>query len=135
MTHYDTISLATVRKAIIAIRESKLPDPKVLGNAGSFFKNPLVSQEKFSSLQQAYPAIPFYQLAEDEVKIPAGWLIEQAGWKGKHLGRAAVHEKQALVLVNTGDADGQEILRLSEAICSSVKEQFDIQISPEVIVL
>ncbi len=135
LTHYDEISLATVRKAIIAIRESKLPDPKVLGNAGSFFKNPHVSKEKLSSLQQAYPGIPYYQLTEDEVKIPAGWLIEQAGWKGKRLGRAAVHDNQALVLVNTGDADGLEILRLSEAICSSVIEQFDIQISPEVIVL
>lgn len=96
---------------IIDIRESKLPDPKVMGNAGSFFMNPIVPKEKLEALQQEYPRIPYYELAEDRVKIPAGWMIDQCGWKGKALGPAAVHDKQALVLVNLGGAKVAIFLR------------------------
>ena len=117
---------------IIAIRESKLPDPKVMGNAGSFFMNPIVSEETFLSLQQDFPLMPYYRQTDGRVKIPAGWLIEQCGWKGKSLGPAAVHEKQALVLVNTGGAKGSDIIALSDAVRTSVREKFGIDIHPEV---
>lgn len=117
---------------IIDIRESKLPDPKVMGNAGSFFMNPIVPKEKLEALQQEYPWIPYYELAEDRVKIPAGWMIDQCGWKGKALGPAAVHDKQALVLVNLGGAKGSDILALSDAVRASVHEKFGIDIHPEV---
>jgi UDP-N-acetylmuramate dehydrogenase len=100
-----------VRQAIIDIRNAKLPDPKVQGNAGSFFMNPVVSREKFLSIQKDYPQMPFYEV-EGGVKIPAGWMIDQCGWKGKALGRAAVHDKQALVLVNLGGATSDEIITL-----------------------
>lgn len=135
LAKFDTINLQNIRKAIISIRESKLPDPRVIGNAGSFFKNPVVSKNKFEALQQEYPNMPFYTISEDEVKIPAGWLIEQTGWKGKSLGNAGVHDKQALVLVNKGKASGKEIADLSALICQSVNTQFAIEISPEVIFL
>lgn len=124
----------TVRQAIIDIRRSKLPDPDVLGNAGSFFMNPIVSREKYLQLQEQYPQIPHYEVA-DGVKIPAAWLIEQCGWKGRALGRAAVHEHQALVLVNKGGATGADILHLCHTIQADVRRQFDIEISPEVNVI
>lgn len=127
----DELTIADVRQAIIDIRNAKLPDPKVMGNAGSFFMNPVVNKEKFLSLQKEYPKMPFYEV-EDGVKIPAGWMIEQCGWKGKALGRAAVHDKQALVLVNLGGATSDEIVALSDAVCASVKEKFGIDIHPEV---
>ena len=129
---YPALTLSVVRKVIIDIRESKLPDPKVMGNAGSFFMNPIVPKEKLEALQQEYPRIPYYELAEDRVKIPAGWMIDQCGWKGKALGPAAVHDKQALVLVNLGGAKGSDILALSDAVRASVHEKFGIDIHPEV---
>ena len=125
------LSIKSVRQAIIDIRNTKLPDPKVQGNAGSFFMNPVVSREKFLSIQKDYPQMPFYEV-EGGVKIPAGWMIDQCGWKGKSLGRAAVHDKQALVLVNLGGATSDEILTLCHTICKDVKEKFGIDIHPEV---
>lgn len=129
---YTGITLETVRRAIIAIRESKLPDPKVMGNAGSFFMNPVVSREQFEALRQQYPHMPFYDLTDGRVKIPAGWMIDQCGWKGKALGPAAVHDKQALVLVNCGGATGHDIIELSNAVRASVYKKFGIDIHPEV---
>lgn len=129
---YPELTLPVVRKVIIDIRESKLPDPKVMGNAGSFFMNPIVSKEKMLALQQEYPQIPYYELADGQVKIPAGWMIDQCGWKGKSLGPAAVHDKQALVLVNRGGAKGSDIIALSDAVRASVREKFGIDIHPEV---
>lgn len=120
-----------VRDAIIHIREIKLPDPKTLGNAGSFFMNPVVSRQRFEDIRREYPDMPFYEVA-DGVKIPAGWLIEQCGWKGKSLGRARVYEKQALVIVNNGGATSKDIVELSDAICQSVKDKFNVDIHPEV---
>ena len=125
------LTIADVRQAIIDIRNAKLPDPKVQGNAGSFFMNPVVSREKFLSLQKDYPNMPFYEV-EGGVKIPAGWMIDQCGWKGKSLGRAGVHDKQALVLVNLGGATSHEIITLCETICKDVYEKFGIEIHPEV---
>ena len=129
---YPSLTLSVVRKVIIAIRESKLPDPKVMGNAGSFFMNPIVPKEELEALQQEYPRIPYYELADGRVKIPAGWMIDQCGWKGKALGPAAVHDKQALVLVNRGGAKGSDIIALSDAVRASVREKFGIDIHPEV---
>lgn len=125
------LTAALMRQTIISMRMHKLPDPKVLGNAGSFFMNPVVSREKFESIRTEYPDMPFYQ-TDGGVKIPAGWMIEQCGWKGKSLGNAGVHAFQALVLVNLGGATGKEILALSDAVCHSVKERFGIDIHPEV---
>ena len=127
------ITLQTVRDTIIEVRESKLPDPKILGNAGSFFMNPFVSREKYESLKQTFPDMPHYFVDEFTVKVPAGWLIEQCGWKGKGIGQAAVHDKQALVLVNKGGATAQDIVDLAKCICEDVKIKFDIIIRPEVI--
>lgn len=129
---YPALTLPIVRKVIIGIRESKLPDPKVMGNAGSFFMNPIVPKEKLLALQQEYPQIPYYELSDGRVKIPAGWMIDQCGWKGKSLGPAAVHDKQALVLVNRGGAKGSDIIALSDAVRASVREKFGIDIHPEV---
>ena len=126
------VNLQTIRQTIIAVRESKLPDPKVLGNAGSFFMNPIIAKTLFVSLQEKYPNIPHYVVSETEEKVPAGWLIDQCGWKGKQIGRAGVHDKQALVLVNLGGATGAEIVHLAEQIQSSVKETFGIELKPEV---
>lgn len=120
-----------VRQAIIDIRNAKLPDPKVQGNAGSFFMNPVVTREKYEEIRAQYLDVPAYEV-ESGVKIPAGWMIEKCGWKGKALGRAAIHSKQALVLVNLGGATSEEIMALSEAVCRSVKETFDVDIHPEV---
>lgn len=125
-------TLANVRRVIAAIRSNKLPDPKVTGNAGSFFMNPVVSQEQFDRLQAEYSEMPSYRLDGNRVKIPAGWLIERCGWKGKALGPAAVHDRQALVLVNRGGATGRDVLRLADEVARSVKERFGIEISPEV---
>ncbi|MBO5614596.1 MAG: UDP-N-acetylmuramate dehydrogenase [Prevotella sp.] len=121
-----------VRRAVIDIRKSKLPEPEIEGNAGSFFMNPVVDRDKFSELIERYPNMPHYNVGDDKVKIPAGWMIEQCGWKGKSMGRAAVHDKQALVLVNKGGATGKEILALCDAIRSDVKSRFGIEIRPEV---
>ncbi len=126
-------SLQNTRKAIINVRNSKLPDPKVYGNVGSFFKNPVVTNQLTESLLKQFPEMPMYKANDGYSKIPAGWLIEKAGWKGKQLGNAAVHEQQALVLINkTGNASGKEILELANAIVSDVKSKFDICLEKEV---
>lgn len=121
-----------LRNLIIDIRNEKLPDPKVEGNAGSFFMNPVVSKEKYDELAARYGNVPHYPVDDFHEKIPAGWMIDRCGWKGKSLGRAGVHFRQALVLVNRGCADGQDVLRLCEAIKADVKEKFGIDIIPEV---
>jgi len=126
------LSLKAVSEAICRIRRAKLPDPKELGNAGSFFKNPSVPIAQLRTLASQYPKIPHYPQEDGTAKIPAGWLVEECGWKGKRAGRAGSHKTQALVLVNYGGATGQEILELSEAISRSVKEKFGIELSREV---
>lgn len=126
------LNLQNIRNTIIEIRESKLPDPKVLGNAGSFFMNPVVSRVKYESLEQNYPQMPHYKVSAIEEKIPAGWLIEQCGWKGKSIGNVGVHEKQALVLVNLGGAKGKDVQELAEKIQESVAVKFGITLIPEV---
>ena len=126
------LTLENVRRTIIDIRESKLPDPKVQGNAGSFFMNPIVPRPLFEGLLGKYPSMPSYEVDAERVKIPAAWMIDQCGWKGKRMGNAGVHDKQALVLVNCGGATGQEIIALSEEIQRSVFDKFGVRISPEV---
>lgn len=121
-----------LRETIIEIRNVKLPDPKVLGNAGSFFMNPVVPTQKYNELARQYEGMPHYTIDSEHEKIPAGWLIEQCGWKGKALGRAAVHDKQALVLVNRGGATGSEVVHLCETIQHDVRQKFGIDINPEV---
>ena len=121
-----------LRDVIIEIRNAKLPDPKVQGNAGSFFMNPIVEKAKYEELAALYPGMPHYTIDAEREKIPAGWMIDQCGWKGKSLGRAGVHDKQALVLVNRGGATGQEIVNLCETIRKDVKQKFGIDIHPEV---
>ena len=124
--------IADISRAVIAIRQSKLPDPAVLGNAGSFFKNPEIEQEQFLKLQSKNPLIPNYPMPNGKIKIPAGWLIEQAGWKGKRVGETGSHARQALVLVNYGHASGNEIRDLAYAIIDDVEAKYGIRLSPEV---
>lgn len=134
----EGISLPTaqqLRNTIIRIREAKLPDPKVLGNAGSFFMNPIVGRQKYEALAAQYEGMPHYDIDAENVKIPAGWMIDQCGWKGKSMGRAGVHDKQALVLVNRGGATGQEVVALCQQIQADVKQKFGIDIYPEVNVI
>lgn len=118
-------------KLVTEIRNSKLPDPKVLGNCGSFFKNPVISEEHFNLLKKDYPDIPSYS-AINGIKIAAGWLIEQSGWKGKRVGNVGMHEKQALVMVNYGNAKGEEIVSLANDIIKSIKKKFNIELEKEV---
>ena len=125
-------SLKNISDAVIAIRKSKLPDPKEIGNSGSFFKNPVVSEKLFLELQKEYPNIPSYRVTKTEVKIPAGWLIEKAGFKGKRFGNYGVHEKQALVLVNYGNATGEQIYQLAKKIQETILKQFRISLEIEV---
>lgn len=125
-------TIQDVRDAVVAIRQSKLPDPRVIGNAGSFFKNPTITQAHYESLQKSYGSVPGYASVNQNVKIPAAWLIEQCGWKGKRVGNVGVHVHQALVLVHYGGARGEEILLLARAIIASVKEKFDVELTPEV---
>ena len=128
-------SLKEISNAVIAIRKSKLPDPKELGNSGSFFKNPIILKSEFEEIKNKFPEMKYFEVSEYEVKIPAGWLIEQAGFKGKRFNDAGVHEKQALVLVNYGGATGQEILALSQMIQQRVFSLFGIKIEAEVNVI
>ncbi|MBX2905374.1 MAG: UDP-N-acetylmuramate dehydrogenase [Taibaiella sp.] len=121
-----------VAQAVISIRSSKLPDPKVVGNAGSFFKNPTISRDEYEALLAAHPGIPHFKVNADLVKVPAAWLIEQCGWKGYTRGDAGVHDRQALVLVNRGRATGSQLWQLSGDIVASVKERFGICLEREV---
>ncbi|MGZ4061260.1 MAG: UDP-N-acetylmuramate dehydrogenase, partial [Bacteroidia bacterium] len=125
-------SIQAISQAVCNIRSSKLPNPAEIGNAGSFFKNPEVAREKYSHLKNKYPAIVGYDLENGNVKLAAGWLIEQCGWKGKTFGDAGVHKLQALVLVNYGNAKGEEIFELSQNVMDSVKEKFDVELEREV---
>ena len=138
----DNITLGDVREAVRAVRSSKLPDPSEVGSAGSFFTNPVVPRSKLEELQKQWPAIPFYEVrgtsgavVPDSVKLSAGWLIEQCGWKGRSLGRAGVYPRQALVLVNLGGATGSEVVALASAVRASVRERFGVELHPEVNIL
>ena len=126
------VSIEAISKAVIQIRKSKLPDPTQLGNAGSFFKNPSITITHFESLKKAFANIPGYPSVNQEVKVPAGWLIEQCGWKGKRMNHVGVHAQQALVLVNYGNGNGNEIFDLAQQIISSVRQKFYITLTPEV---
>lgn len=127
-------NLKNISMAVREIRASKLPDPQVLGNAGSFFMNPTVTARQYESLKGRFPEIPSYRTDDpDIVKVPAGWLIEKAGWKGRSMGQAAVHDRQALVLVNLGGATGKDIMNLADAVCQDVEKMFSISLSMEVI--
>ena len=126
------LSLKAISDAVISIRKSKLPDPAIIGNAGSFFKNPTVPKDQFQLLKSKFPEIPGYENLDGSVKLAAGWLIEQCGWKGYRKGDAGSHSKQALVLVNYGKASGTEVFQLSEEILRSVKAKFDVQLEREV---
>jgi len=125
-------SLKEISDAVISIRQRKLPDPKEIGNSGSFFKNPIIDSTLFNSLQKTYPQIPHYVVSENVIKIPAGWLIEQCGFKGQRFGDAGVHTKQALVLVNYGNANGEDIYNLAQKIQQTVKDTFGISLEIEV---
>jgi UDP-N-acetylmuramate dehydrogenase len=125
-------SVETMRQVIIEIRESKLPDPDRLGNAGSFFKNPVIQQEQYEQLLEKFPGIPSYPAQAGARKIPAAWLIEQCGWKGKRMGDAGTYEKQPLVLVNHGNATGSQILELAKHIEADVAGMFGIRLEKEV---
>lgn len=132
LAHYPELTLPIVREAVIAVRKRKLPDPEEIGNAGSFFMNPVIAAEHFNKLKEQYPLIPSYPAVDGKVKVPAGWLIEQCGFKGKAHGQVGVYEKQALVLVNLGDAQGYEIAMVAESIRTAVADRFGIEIIPEV---
>lgn len=125
-------TIRDVSDAVIRIRQSKLPDPKVLGNSGSFFKNPVLSSESFSKFSEKFPEAPYYKAADGTYKVPAGWLIEKCGFKGKRYGDAGVHKDQALVLVNYGSASGAEIMELANTIQKEVHNTYGIELIPEV---
>ncbi len=132
------VSIASVKSisdAVINIRQQKLPDPTIIGNAGSFFKNPTISTSQFETLQKSNSTIPGYQIDNQNIKVPAGWLIEQCGWKGKRINDVGVHPLQALVLVNYGGGTGLEILQLSKEIQQAVQDKFNIELQPEVNIL
>ncbi|GGK59382.1 MULTISPECIES: UDP-N-acetylmuramate dehydrogenase [Flavobacteriaceae] len=128
-------TLKDISDAIIAIRQSKLPDPEEIGNSGSFFKNPVIDIDLFKKIQKKYSNIPNYVISSTEIKVPAGWLIEQCGFKGKRFGETGVHEKQALVLVNYGNATGKEVFKLAKKIQQTVLEKFAIPLEIEVNVI
>lgn len=128
-------TIKEISNAVIAIRKSKLPDPSVIGNSGSFFKNPVISVDQFTQLQKKFPDIPKYVISKSLVKVPAGWLVEQCGYKGKRFGDAGVHKHQALVLVNHDQASGTEILNLAREIQLAVSQKFDIMLEIEVNVI
>ncbi|MEX6625571.1 UDP-N-acetylmuramate dehydrogenase [Tenacibaculum salmonis] len=125
-------TIKNVSDAVIAIRNSKLPDPKKIGNSGSFFKNPVISKLQFEKIKKDFPNIPSYKVSDTEIKVPAGWLIEKCGFKGKKFGNYGVHEKQALVLVNYGNATGIEIYKLAQNIQKTIKDTFSIDLEIEV---
>jgi UDP-N-acetylmuramate dehydrogenase len=127
----ENLSLKAVSEAVVHIRQSKLPDPKIVGNAGSFFKNPTIDPSHFEKLKEIFPDVPGYSMDEG-IKVPAAWLIEKAGWKGKRAGQVGVHPSQPLVLVNYGGCEGKEIVELSSQIQQSVKDKFGIFLNPEV---
>ncbi len=129
------LTIKAVSDAVIHIRQAKLPNPKIIGNAGSFFQNPIIKTITFHHLQKHYPNIPFYIISENEIKISAAWLIEQIGFKGKQLGNAGVYDKQPLVLINYGNASGKEVYDLSEKIKASVLDKFNIILNTEVNIL
>ena len=129
---YKSLTLPNVREAVINIRSQKLPDPSKLGNAGSFFKNPVVTSEKLGQLMKDYPSIPFFPAKSENVKLSAGWLIEQCGLKGKRSGQVGVYEHQALVIVNYGGASGNEIAQFAEHIQETVMQRFEVLLEPEV---
>lgn len=131
----QNLSIRAISDAVIQIRKSKLPDPSIIGNAGSFFKNPCIDSHKFNQLQLRFPDIVGYPNKNNSIKIAAGWLIEKAGWKGYRSGDAGCHSKQALVLVNYGNATGAEILELSTKMIASIKDKFDIDLEREVNIL
>lgn len=128
-------TIQDVSKAVIAIRQEKLPDPKDIGNSGSFFKNPVITKDQYQILLKNFPNMPSYPVSDDEVKVPAGWLIEQAGFKGKRFGTYGVHKNQALVLVNYGGAKGEDILNLARLIQKTIKKLFNVNIEAEVNIL
>ncbi len=128
-------TITDISNAVIRIRQRKLPDPAILGNSGSFFKNPVIDKGKLAEIQKKYEQVPFYSISEKEVKIPAAWLIDTCGFKGMRVGDAGVHEHQALVLVNYGHASGKEILDLAKKIQTEVRDTFGISIEPEVNIL
>ncbi len=131
----EKLSVKAISDAVIEIRQSKLPNPKELGNAGSFFKNPEILTEQYKALKEKYPDMPGYLVNSTKTKVPAGWLIEQLGWKGKVVGQTGNHKKQALVLVNYGNAKGSEIYQHAQKVIDSVKQHFGIQLVPEVNVI
>ena len=128
----DDISIADVRKAVIEIRRSKLPEPDEYGSAGSFFMNPVIPTEQYEKLKSSYPDMPHYVVDNMHVKVPAGWLIDRCGWKGKSFGGAAVYEKQCLVLINKNNAKPNDVVALAEMIRKSVSDTYGIVINPEV---
>jgi len=130
-----TLSIENIQQAVNEVRSSKLPDPKEIKNSGSFFKNPIIENTKARELKRKYPNIPLYKVGNDSTKVAAGWLIEKSGWKGKRIGDAGVHKKQALVLVNYGNASGEEILQLSQKIATDVQNKFGIKLEREVWVI
>ncbi len=130
--HGGVPSLRAVSEAVIHIRQSKLPDPAEIGNAGSFFKNPEIPKAQYDALKVQHSTLPGYPLGEDVVKVPAGWLIEQAGWKGHRAGAVGVHARQALVLVHYGGGSGEQIKELAQQVQASVEEKFGIRLTPEV---
>ena len=129
------INLKNIRQAIIDIRKSKLPEPDITGNAGSFFKNPIINSDHYNDLKTVYPEMPVWLQESGDFKVSAAWLIEKSGWKGARLGNAGVHDKQSLVLVNTGNATSSEIIELSEKIIEDIFRRFKIDLQPEVIII
>jgi UDP-N-acetylmuramate dehydrogenase len=131
----EKLSIRNISEAVIKIRQSKLPDPTQIGNAGSFFKNPIVEKLLFEALQLIHPELPYYSISDDWIKIPAAWLIAQCGWKGHKTGEVGVHENQPLVLVNLGKAKGKDVVDLSRLIQKSVQQKFGIELNREVNVI
>jgi UDP-N-acetylmuramate dehydrogenase len=128
----DQLTIQAISNAVMAIRRQKLPDPKVIGNAGSFFMSPIISAQEFSTLAKQFPSMPHFVNKDSSYKIPAGWLIEQCGWKGRRIGEAGVYEHHALILINYGNSTGSDIKRLAEEIQATVKNKFAISLRPEV---